>query len=100
MSSLNSLALAELRRHELHTDATRVRLAAEARRGRRRQPRRSWLQRIASRRLHDARIPSPGRRPQDACTPSPSRAPATSIARPRSGRHGTKPGRVDKPDAA
>jgi hypothetical protein len=49
MNSLNSLELAELRRHELHLDAASARLAADARRARRRRPRPDWLRRVAGR---------------------------------------------------
>jgi hypothetical protein len=49
MNSLNSLKLAELRQRELRLDAARARLAADARRGRRRRARPDWLRRVAGR---------------------------------------------------
>jgi hypothetical protein len=60
MSSLNSLTLSELRRHDLRADAARTRLAADARRARRRQPRLAWLRRIAAHRPRYVRSPSSG----------------------------------------
>jgi hypothetical protein len=57
--NLTSLKLAELRQHELRADASRARLAAQARRVRRQRSPLGWLQRIASRRPRYARTPSP-----------------------------------------
>jgi hypothetical protein len=73
MNSFTSSKLAELRQHELRTDAARARLGVMARRARRQQSRLDRLRRIASR-----------RRPRYSRSPSATPAAVTSMPRPRS----------------
>jgi len=69
MDPITSLRLADLRRHDLAVDATRERLAAEARRARRHRSRSDWRVRIA-------------RRWQHLRTATPRPAPATPMVPP------------------
>jgi hypothetical protein len=58
MNAFTSPRLAELRQHELRSDAARARLAARSRRARHPRSRLDWLRRLASRRPRFSRTPA------------------------------------------